>query len=162
LIIPYQNKPSLNFFFPSQSSSASFHQQPTISIGQTLLPISFVPSSSSTSSGQSRGTRSTPGKDPKDKEDNYNYNNHPNNKDNNHNHNPPTSSNTQPSEDEDVNLAKFEELKANIRAREAQFLIKGVGHTMVGGRRCPGKKYHPFRKSDVPYPRSYDKEVVDL
>jgi hypothetical protein len=37
-----------------------------------------------------------------------------------------------------------------------------MGHTMVGGRRCPGKKYHPFRKREVPYPRSYDKEVVDL
>jgi len=33
---------------------------------------------------------------------------------------------------------------------------------MMGGRRCPGKKYHPYRKDEVPYPRSYDKEVVDL
>ncbi|KAF9524283.1 hypothetical protein CPB83DRAFT_618717 [Crepidotus variabilis] len=70
----------------------------------------------------------------------------------------------------DANVAKFstadrtilEELKANIRAREAQFVIKGVGHTIVGGGKCPGKKHHPYSKKEVPYPRSYDTEVVDL
>ena len=70
----------------------------------------------------------------------------------------------------DGNLAKFstadrrilEELKANIRVREAQFLIKGVGHIMMGGQRCLGKKHHTYRKNEVPYPRCYDKEVVDL
>lgn len=70
----------------------------------------------------------------------------------------------------DSNLAKFstadrtilEELKANIRAREAQFVVKGVGHTIVGGGRSPGKKHHPYSKKEVPYPRSYDTEVVDL
>jgi len=56
----------------------------------------------------------------------------------------------------------LEELKANIRAREAQFSIKGVGSTVVGGGRCAGKKYHPYPKREVPYPRSYDREVVDL
>ncbi len=107
--------------------------------GHSTLPIAPVASTSSTSSAQSHGTRSTTGKEKG-----------------------PTAS--------DLNLSKFstadrtilEELKANIRAREAQFVIKGIGHATVGGKKCPGKKYHPYPKEDVPYPRSYDREVVDL
>lgn len=56
----------------------------------------------------------------------------------------------------------LEELKASIRAREAQFKLKGVGHTVLGGGRGPGKKYHPYPKEIVPYPRSYEKDVIDL
>jgi len=107
--------------------------------GHSTLPIAPVASTSSTSSAQSHGARSTTGKEKG-----------------------PTAS--------DLNLSKFstadrtilEELKANILAREAQFVIKGIGHATVGGKKCPGKKYHPYSKEDVPYPRSYDREVVDL
>ena len=56
----------------------------------------------------------------------------------------------------------LEQLKAHLRAKEAQFKIKGVGHTVVGGGYSPGKKHHPYDKKEVPYPRSYGKEVVDL
>ncbi|KAJ3932321.1 MAG: hypothetical protein NXY57DRAFT_894439 [Lentinula lateritia] len=50
----------------------------------------------------------------------------------------------------------LEELKRNISAREAQFIVKGplTNHS--------GRKHHPFNKEDVPYPRSYDREVLDL
>ncbi|KDR82916.1 hypothetical protein GALMADRAFT_238570 [Galerina marginata CBS 339.88] len=56
----------------------------------------------------------------------------------------------------------LEQLKANLQAREAQFVVKGVGHAVVGGGYSPGKKHHPYRKEEVPYPRSYGREVVDL
>ncbi|KAF8177014.1 hypothetical protein BJ912DRAFT_1063707 [Pholiota molesta] len=56
----------------------------------------------------------------------------------------------------------LEELKASIRAREAQFKLKGVGHTVLGGGRCSGKKYHVYPKEIVPYPRSYERDVIDL
>jgi hypothetical protein len=56
----------------------------------------------------------------------------------------------------------LEELKASIRAREAQFELKGVGHTVLGGGRCSGKKYHVYPKEIVPYPRSYERDVIDL
>jgi len=119
--------------------------QPFI-LGQPL-PIVPVASSSSTSSAQSRGARgaASQGKGISSLPQA-----------------PPLSS--------DANLAKFstadrtilEELKANIRAREAQFVIKGAGHRILGGRKSNGKKHHPYPKDEVPYPRSYDREVVDL
>lgn len=56
----------------------------------------------------------------------------------------------------------LEELKASIRAREAQFMLKGVGHTVLGGGRGSGKKYHVYPKEIVPYPRSYERDVIDL
>ncbi|KAF8889986.1 hypothetical protein CPB84DRAFT_1785092 [Gymnopilus junonius] len=56
----------------------------------------------------------------------------------------------------------LEQIKAHLQAREAQFKIKGIGHTVVGGGYSPGKKHHLYDKKEVPYPRSYGKEVVDL
>ncbi|TFK40860.1 hypothetical protein BDQ12DRAFT_721473 [Crucibulum laeve] len=56
----------------------------------------------------------------------------------------------------------LEELKRNISAKEAQFVIKGAGNTTTGGGLSVGKKYHPYSSEEVPYPRSYDREVVDL
>ncbi|KAJ3918521.1 hypothetical protein F5877DRAFT_42441, partial [Lentinula edodes] len=50
----------------------------------------------------------------------------------------------------------LEELKRNISAREAQFIVKGPLANNSG------RKHHPFKKEDVPYPRSYDREVLDL
>lgn len=50
----------------------------------------------------------------------------------------------------------------SIRAREAQFVVKGVGNLAVGGGRSPGKKHHSYPANEVPYPRSYEREVVDL
>ena len=105
------------------------------------MPIVPVASSSSTSSAQSRGARGQE-----------------------------KGVTQEPTPSSDTNLAKFstadrtilEELKANIRAREAQFIIKGVGHRILGGRKSNGKKHHPYQKDEVPYPRSYDREVVDL
>jgi hypothetical protein len=49
----------------------------------------------------------------------------------------------------------LEELKRNISARNAQFVVKGP---VVG----EGKKHHPYRKEEVPYPRNYEREVLDL
>lgn len=50
----------------------------------------------------------------------------------------------------------------NIRAREAQFTVKGIGNLVVGGGQSSGKKHHSYPAKEVPYPRSYEKEVVDL
>lgn len=58
--------------------------------------------------------------------------------------------------------AILEELKAGIRAREAQFTLKGVGHTVLGGGKGPGKRHHAYPKEEVPYPRAYAREVIDL
>lgn len=49
-----------------------------------------------------------------------------------------------------LDRAILEELRQKIRAREAQFVIRS------------GRKYHAFAAEDVPYPRSYDRQVVDL
>jgi hypothetical protein len=68
-------------------------------------------------------------------------------------------------------------LKRNIEARESQFVPKGpyamhhkqgsgarrgggIGGMWLSGR--GGGKHHPFSKEEVPYPRSYEREVVDL
>lgn len=56
----------------------------------------------------------------------------------------------------------LEELKAGIRAREAQFVLKGAGETVLGGGRGEGKKHHVHRKEEVPYPRAYGRDVTDL
>ncbi|KAI0669238.1 hypothetical protein C8Q78DRAFT_203779 [Trametes maxima] len=49
-----------------------------------------------------------------------------------------------------LDRAILEELRQKIRAREEQFVIRS------------GKKYHAFSPEEVPYPRSYDRQVVDL
>ncbi|KAI0357437.1 hypothetical protein OH77DRAFT_100776 [Trametes cingulata] len=49
-----------------------------------------------------------------------------------------------------IDRAILEELRQKIRAREEQFVVRS------------GKKYHAFSPQDVPYPRSYDRQVVDL
>ncbi|KAG2009833.1 hypothetical protein CC2G_012717 [Coprinopsis cinerea AmutBmut pab1-1] len=56
----------------------------------------------------------------------------------------------------------LEELKRNLHARDAQFVMKGVGVHLVDGTISPGKKHHPYTTKDVPYPRSYEREVIDL
>jgi hypothetical protein len=56
----------------------------------------------------------------------------------------------------------LEQLKMSIRAREDQFVLKGIGNLTVGGGQCRGKKHHPYPSMEAPYPRSYEKEVVDL
>ncbi|KZT25388.1 hypothetical protein NEOLEDRAFT_359341 [Neolentinus lepideus HHB14362 ss-1] len=44
----------------------------------------------------------------------------------------------------------LQELKRSIAARDAQFAVKG------------GKKHHPYPATLVPYPRSYERQVVDF
>ncbi|RDB17885.1 hypothetical protein Hypma_000730 [Hypsizygus marmoreus] len=56
----------------------------------------------------------------------------------------------------------MEELKRNIRAREAQFIIKGMGATVGPDICCPGKKHHAYPPEEAPYPRNYEREVIDL
>jgi hypothetical protein len=56
----------------------------------------------------------------------------------------------------------LEELKRNIRARAAQFTLKGVGSTIGSAGSCRGKKHHPYPLEEVPYPRSYERDVLDL
>ncbi|KAF8158905.1 hypothetical protein K438DRAFT_1686751 [Mycena galopus ATCC 62051] len=61
----------------------------------------------------------------------------------------------------------LQELKRNISARAAQFVIKG-GPTETGGLgraasiTRAGSKHHAYNRDDVPYPRSYAREVLDL
>ncbi|KAF7346439.1 Methyltransf-25 domain-containing protein [Mycena sanguinolenta] len=64
------------------------------------------------------------------------------------------------------------ELKRNISARAAQFVIKGgpagaaAGEGAILGRSAStkraGSKHHAYNRDDVPYPRSYAREVLDL
>ncbi|KAJ7259535.1 hypothetical protein B0H12DRAFT_1108563 [Mycena haematopus] len=63
------------------------------------------------------------------------------------------------------------ELKRNISARAAQFVIKGgPADTASGGHGLgramsitrAGSKHHAYNRDDVPYPRSYAREVLDL
>ncbi|KAJ3540408.1 hypothetical protein NMY22_g4306 [Coprinellus aureogranulatus] len=56
----------------------------------------------------------------------------------------------------------LEELKRNIHARNAQFVLKGVGVHLTDGTVSLGKRHHPYSRHEVPYPRSYDREVVDM
>ncbi|KAI8978791.1 hypothetical protein BD414DRAFT_538707 [Trametes punicea] len=49
-----------------------------------------------------------------------------------------------------LDRAILEELRQKIRAREDQFVIRS------------GRKYHAFPAEEVPYPRSYDRQMVDL
>lgn len=56
----------------------------------------------------------------------------------------------------------LEELKRNIHARNAQFVQKGVGIHLTDGTVSAGKRHHPYSRRDVPYPRSYDRDVIDL
>jgi hypothetical protein len=56
----------------------------------------------------------------------------------------------------------LEELKRNIHARAAQFVQKGVGVHLTDGTVSLGKRHHPYHRKEVPYPRSYDREVIDL
>ena len=42
------------------------------------------------------------------------------------------------------------ELRQKIRAREEQFVVRGTS------------RHHAFPPEDVPYPRSYDRQVVDM
>ncbi|KAI0771188.1 hypothetical protein BD413DRAFT_476314 [Trametes elegans] len=49
-----------------------------------------------------------------------------------------------------LDRAILEELRQKIRAREEQFVIRS------------GRKYHAFSPEDVPYPRSYDRQMVDM
>ncbi|KAG7440858.1 uncharacterized protein BT62DRAFT_564742 [Guyanagaster necrorhizus] len=74
----------------------------------------------------------------------------------------------------------LEELKRSLNARAAQFVVKNGSHGT--GKTAPGpgngiswgatglgavgvfngKKHHPFGKDEVPYPRCYEKDVLDL
>ena len=49
-----------------------------------------------------------------------------------------------------VDRTILEELRQKIRAREEQFVIRS------------GRKYHAFSPTEVPYPRSYDRQMVDM
>ncbi|KAI1794892.1 hypothetical protein LXA43DRAFT_882893 [Ganoderma leucocontextum] len=49
-----------------------------------------------------------------------------------------------------VDRTILQELRQKIRAREDQFVTRG------------GRKHHAFSPVDVPYPRSYDRQMVDM
>ncbi|KAL1742349.1 hypothetical protein HDZ31DRAFT_43460 [Schizophyllum fasciatum] len=48
----------------------------------------------------------------------------------------------------------LQELRRNQSAREAEFVVKGLPQRP--------QKHHPYRRDQVPYPRSYEREVLDL
>ncbi|KAK2465367.1 hypothetical protein APHAL10511_002721 [Amanita phalloides] len=56
----------------------------------------------------------------------------------------------------------LQELKHNISAREAQFVKKGRCPSFGANGVVAGKKHHPYSRRDVPYPRNYEREVLDL
>ena len=56
----------------------------------------------------------------------------------------------------------LEELKHNLKARLSQFTMKGVGVHLTDGTVSRGKRHHAYGKREAPYPRSYDREVIDL
>ncbi|KAG6849933.1 hypothetical protein H0H93_003462 [Arthromyces matolae] len=80
---------------------------------------------------------------------------------------PPTSGQETPTPHANLNFstadrAILEELKQNLRARDAQFVLKGEGSSLGSPLTSRGKKHHAFPPDKVPYPRSYEREVVDL
>ena len=59
----------------------------------------------------------------------------------------------------------LEELKLTLTARESQFVNKGQGSgggMGIGAMSRKGERHHPYPKQEVPYPRSYERGVVDL
>lgn len=56
----------------------------------------------------------------------------------------------------------LEELKQNVSAREAQFVKKGRSVSFGGNGVVAGKKHHPYLPDRVPYPRNYERDVLDL
>lgn len=46
--------------------------------------------------------------------------------------------------------------------RAVHFVIKGARHTLSDGGISPGQKHHVYPREVVPYPRSYEQEVIDL
>ncbi|KAG6854133.1 hypothetical protein C0991_010297 [Blastosporella zonata] len=56
----------------------------------------------------------------------------------------------------------LEELKRNLKAKDAQFVMKGEGSLLGPALGSRGKKHHAFPKEEVPYPRSYGREIMDL
>jgi hypothetical protein len=77
-------------------------------------------------------------------------------------------SKSQPPQFSTADRTILEELKRNISAKAAQFVIKGstqggiTGGTVIGMGKRGGGRHHPFRKEDVPYPRCYEREAIDL
>ncbi|KAG5652893.1 hypothetical protein H0H81_003257 [Sphagnurus paluster] len=55
----------------------------------------------------------------------------------------------------------LEELKRNLKARESLFVMKGDG-TLGSHLGSRGKKHHAYSPNEVPYPRNYEREVIDL
>ncbi|KIY71996.1 hypothetical protein CYLTODRAFT_79909 [Cylindrobasidium torrendii FP15055 ss-10] len=92
--------------------------------------------------------------------------------------NPPQSDNQHKFSTADRTI--LQELKRNIKARADQFAIKGGlsdcprpgfgpdglegwGMGPLGGMGIlGGRKHHPYNKNEVPYPRAYDRDVLDL
>ncbi|KIL63270.1 hypothetical protein M378DRAFT_80013 [Amanita muscaria Koide BX008] len=56
----------------------------------------------------------------------------------------------------------LQELQLTRTVREAQFARKGKGVTFGTNGALPGIKHHPYQRRQVPYPRNYEKEVLDL
>ncbi|KAJ7927980.1 hypothetical protein B0H13DRAFT_1968850 [Mycena leptocephala] len=62
----------------------------------------------------------------------------------------------------------LQELKSHINARAAQFVIKGGpaergrSSSSASSLRLLGAKHHAYSREEVPYPRSYAREVLDL
>ncbi|KAJ6605681.1 hypothetical protein B0H10DRAFT_2076669 [Mycena sp. CBHHK59/15] len=80
---------------------------------------------------------------------------------------PPVSDPQTPTQDPKFSTADrtiLQELKRNISARAAQFVIKGgpveSGRAVTSMRQ--GTKHHAYGREEVPYPRSYAPEVLDL
>ncbi|KAJ7761578.1 hypothetical protein DFH07DRAFT_957173 [Mycena maculata] len=55
----------------------------------------------------------------------------------------------------------LQELRRNISARAAQFVVKG-GPSERGRLVTSGARHHAYAREEVPYPRSYAREVLDL
>ena len=54
----------------------------------------------------------------------------------------------------------LEELKRGIQARASQFTMKGP--RAYPGFELRGKKHHAYPQEEVPYPRNFEREVLDL
>ena len=46
--------------------------------------------------------------------------------------------------------------------RAVHFVVKGARHALSDGGISPGQKHHVYPREVVPYPRSYEQEVIDL
>lgn len=58
--------------------------------------------------------------------------------------------------------SKSSSTEGKSNERPVHFVVKGARHALSDGGISPGQKHHAYPREVVPYPRSYEQEVIDL